>query len=90
MTPDVVKVKALQGSNLEVEFADGSIRLFDVKTLLRHPAFSGLSDAAFFAKAKVFNGTVSWSDEVDISPDTLYLHGKIINHGQVAQVIPAA
>ena len=89
MTPDVVKVKACQETKLEVEFTDGSIRLFDVKPLLQYPAFSGLSDNTLFIKAQVNNGTVAWNEEIDISPDTLYLRGEVLNHNEAAKVIPS-
>ena len=86
MTPDVVKVKALQESKLEVEFADGSIRLFDLNPFLQYPAFSDLRDTNLFSKAEVCNGTVAWNKEIDISPDTLYMRGEVLNHGKAAKV----
>lgn len=89
MTPDVVKAKAYQETKLEVEFADGSIRLFDVKPLLQYPAFSGLRDTTLFMKAQVQNGTVAWNEEIDISPVTLYLRGEVLNHNEVAKAIPS-
>ena len=89
MTPDVVKVKANQDTKLEVEFTDGSIRLFDVKPLLQYPAFSGLSNNTLFMKAQVQNGTVVWNEEIDISPDTLYLRGEVLNHNESADATPA-
>ena len=85
MTPDVVKVKALQESNLEVEFADGSIRLFDLKPFLQYPAFSDLRDKSLFIKAEVCNGTVAWNKEIDISADTLYMRSEVMNHGDAAK-----
>ena len=89
MTPDVVKVKALPETKLKVEFADGSFRLFDVKPLLQFPAFTELSDATLFMKAKVLNGTVAWNDEIDISPDTLYLRGEVMHVNQGPQAFAA-
>lgn len=85
MTPDVVKVKAYQETKLEVEFTNGAIRLFDVKPLLQYPAFSKLRDITLFTKAQVQNGTVAWNEEIDISPDTLYLRGEVLNHNEVAK-----
>jgi len=89
MTPDVIKVKALPETKLRVEFADGSIRLFDVKPLLQYPAFSQLSDPTIFMKAKVLNCTVAWNDEIDISPDTLYLRGDVMHVNQAPEAITA-
>lgn len=89
MTPDVVRVRAHQGTKLEVEFADGSIHLFDVHPLLRYPAFSELRDSTLFMKAHVQNGTVCWNEEIDISPDALYLCGEVLNQAESAKAISA-
>lgn len=89
MTPDVVKVKAYQETVLKVEFTDGSIRLFDIEPLLQYPAFSKLRDNALFLKAQVQHGTVVWNEEIDISPDTLYWRGKVLNHNETAIDIPS-
>jgi len=35
-----------------------------------------LQDETFCRRAKVFNGTVVFDDEVDFDPDTLYLESK--------------
>ncbi len=73
MTPDVIRVKTLPDYCLQAEFADGQIRYFDMKPYLTYPAFSALRENALFAKARVQYGTVVWNDEIDLSPDTLYL-----------------
>lgn len=76
MTPDVVAVKALPNYQLEAQFADGEVRRFNMAPYLDYPAFAGLREASLFMRAKVFNGTVTWTDEIDVSPDTLYLKGE--------------
>ena len=43
---------------------------------LQYPAFQPLKSTALFAQARVAHGTVVWPDNIDISPDTLYLAGK--------------
>jgi hypothetical protein len=73
MTPDVIRVKTLPDYCLQAEFADGQIRDFDMKPYLAYPAFSALKEHELFSKAKVQYGTVVWNDEIDLSPDTLYL-----------------
>lgn len=78
MTPDVVKVKTFIDFRLEVQFADGEVRRFDMSSLLDYPAFSALREGSLFMSAKVENGTVTWTDEIDISPDTLYLRGEAL------------
>jgi len=76
MTPDVVSIKVLSGYRLDAEFADGAVRRFDMRPYLDYPAFAALRDERLFKRAVVSNGTVSWSDEIDLSPDTLYLRGE--------------
>ena len=78
MTPDVVHVKAFSDFRLEVQFSDGAVRRFDMNPLLGFPAFSTLREEGLFMAAKVQNGTVAWTDEIDLSPDTLYLRGEVM------------
>ncbi len=75
MTPDVVAVKALPDYRLIAEFATGEHRLFDMKPYLIYPAFAELSQPGLFMQAHVAGGTVAWNDEIDLSPDTLYMRG---------------
>jgi hypothetical protein len=75
MTPDVVQVKAQIDYSLEAIFENGERRRFDMKPYLPYPAFSQLAESSCFMKAHVANGTVVWTDEIDLSPDTLYLRG---------------
>ena len=75
MTPDVVKVCAQPDYSLEAVFANGERRRFDMKPYLSYPAFSPLLETNCFLKAHVAYGVVVWTDEIDLSPDTLYLRG---------------
>jgi Protein of unknown function (DUF2442) len=76
MTPDVIEVKPLPDYCLEAMFENGERRWFDMTPLLSYPAFSALTEQNLFMKAYVAYGTVVWSDEIDLSPDTLYLRGR--------------
>ena len=75
MTPDVIGVKPLPDYRLEADFANGEKRVFDMRLYLGYPAYAPLAKDALFMKAHVVLGTVAWTDEIDISPDTLYLCG---------------
>ena len=75
MTPDVISVKALPNYYLEVLFENGEGRGFDMKPYLSYPAFSPLTEQHLFMNAHVAYGTVVWNDDIDMSPDTLYLKG---------------
>jgi hypothetical protein len=76
VTPDVVRVKPLPDYRLEADFINGEKRLFDMRPYLAYPAFAPLAEGALFMKARVVLGTVAWTEEIDISPDTLYLRGR--------------
>ena len=76
MTPDVVSVKPFQDFSLEAKFSTGERFMFDMKPYLAYPAFAPLARDGLFMKAHVIHGTVAWDDDIDLSPDTLYLRGK--------------
>lgn len=75
MTPDVVRVTTSPDYCIVAEFESGETRQLDMRPFLSFPAFEALRDLAFFMKAHVAHGTVVWTDEIDISPDTIYLRG---------------
>jgi Protein of unknown function (DUF2442) len=76
MTPDVVRVKPKPNYCLEAEFATGERRWFDMKPYLGYPAFAPLAEEGLFMRAHISNGVVAWNDEIDLSPETLYLRGQ--------------
>lgn len=84
MTPDVVHVKPLPDYCLEAEFVTGERRWFDMKPYLGYPAFAPLTEDHLFMKAHVAQGVVTWNDEIDLSPDTLYLRGQPLDQVQAA------
>lgn len=76
MTPDVIRVTPLPDYLLEAVFATGECRRFDMKPYLAYPAFAALTEPGMFMRAHVRFGTVAWNDDIDLSPDTLYLRGE--------------
>jgi hypothetical protein len=76
MTPDVVAVKDLANYELLVTFAGGEKRRFSMRPYLRYPAYQLLRQPGKFQLAHVSNGTVAWSEDIDMSPDTLYTEGE--------------
>jgi hypothetical protein len=75
MTPDVIAVRAMPDYTLVAQFETGEWRIFAMHSYLAFPAFAPLWDVALFARVHVAHGTVAWTDEIDLSPDTLYLRG---------------
>lgn len=73
MLIDVIDVKPQDNFLLLLEFENGEKREFDCKKLFDYKVYEPLKHQHFFQKAKVEHGTVVWSDEIDIAPETLYL-----------------
>lgn len=76
MTPDVIKVLAIPDYSIVAEFETGDVRHFDVRPYLDFPAYAALKEPGLFMCAHVEHGTVVWNEDVDLSPDTLYLRGQ--------------
>lgn len=72
MNPRVKTVVAKNDFNLEIEFTNGEIGVYDCRPLLGFGVFQEFKDLAYFLQARPENGTVVWPHEQDICPDTLY------------------
>lgn len=76
MNPKATKHIYRSPCRLEIRFADGEQKLFDLKLYLAYPVYEKLKDESYCAKATVQNGVVVWDEETDFDPDRLYLEGK--------------
>lgn len=76
MLVDIIKVTPQEDFVLLLEFENGEKGEFDCKTLFDKKPFQILQDENFFKKAKNAFGTVIWNDEIDISPETLYIESR--------------
>ena len=83
VTPPVVprmpwrvhSVRVLSGYRLDVVFMDGTRGVADLSTLIHSEdagVFASLRDPAFFSRAHVVYGAVTWPGEIDLAPDALY------------------
>ena len=69
------RVKAVQPQpdyTLRLTFTNGEVRLFDVKPYLTKGIFQQLQNLAVFNSVRPFLGSIQWSNEADLCPDTLY------------------
>lgn len=75
----VINANAEDDFSLILGFNDGCLKRFDMKPYLDYEVFKPLKDLNYFKRIKIAFGTVQWSDEQDISPETLYLEGEELN-----------
>ena len=78
MNPEVKKVTVLDNYILEIEFDNGQKGQFSMLPYLDYPIYAPLKDYSVFKDAKVTMGFISWNDDIDMSPDTLYIDSKMI------------
>jgi hypothetical protein len=75
MNPKVIKVQAERNFMLNLWFANGEQRRFNMRPYLDFEIFQALKDRDVFNTATTFLGSVTWSNNSDLSYDTLYLEG---------------
>jgi hypothetical protein len=69
-----VKVKALEGYKLWIEYADGVKGEVNLSYLAGKGVFSLWNDYNAFQKVYIGeSGEIAWSETVDLCPDALYL-----------------
>ena len=73
MNPRVTDVQPNNDYSLNLRFANGEIRVFDVLPYLEKGLFQQLRDRGVFNSVRPFLGSIQWSNGLDLCPDTLYL-----------------
>lgn len=71
----ISQIVACRDWTLDVTFADGSRRIYDVKPLLNTEAFEDLKDFNLFLQVRNCGYFVEWPSGADLSADTLCLAG---------------
>ena len=69
---EIISVKALDNTRLQVAFDNGKEGVLDCVDYLAHPYWRKLNDPAFFSLVKVENGMLSWPGDVDMGEDDVY------------------
>ncbi len=72
MLIDVVSVRVCPGFQLDLEFANGERRRFDMRPLLAMKPWNRIAAPALFERVRVDYGTLVWPGEIDVAPETLY------------------
>jgi hypothetical protein len=78
---DVIAVKPLPTFELDLSYADGSLRRFDMKPLLAIKPWNKISALPLFTQVRVAYGTVIWPGDIDIAPETLMLDSVLMQPG---------
>lgn len=73
MNPRIIHVKPAENYTLHLWFKNGEEGIFDMKPYLNKGIFRALQDVNVFNSVRPFIGSIQWSNEADICPDTLYL-----------------
>ncbi|MDR3328966.1 MAG: DUF2442 domain-containing protein [Prevotellaceae bacterium] len=76
MNPKVIKVQPEQDYVLRLWFTNGEEKRFDMKPYLDDEVFRPLKNNAVFCSATPFLGSVTWSNNSDLSYDTLYVESR--------------
>jgi Protein of unknown function (DUF2442) len=75
---NLIAVKPLQNFELDLSYADGSQRRFDMKPLLAIKPWNKIAALPLFTQAKVAYGTVVWPGDIDIAPETLMMDSVLL------------
>jgi len=84
MNPRVTAVTANADHSLTLTFQNGELKRFDLRPYLGYPAFTPLQNIGFFLLARADHGTVSWPQDIDFDPDTLYLDSETVSDAHAA------
>lgn len=75
----IKEVKALEDYQLLVTFDNNEKRIKDMKPYLEKGVFKKLKDIDFFKSVKLSYGTVSWGEDIDLCPDSIYQTSSVYN-----------
>jgi len=79
MNPRVLTVEYKGGYKLLITFTNKEIKQFDFSAYINYPVYEPLKDEAFCKKVKAIDGIIQWNEDIDFSPDTVYLQSKPVH-----------
>lgn len=69
---DVIEARVIGELAFEVRFSDGLSGKVRFLPSYLYGVFEKLKNPDFFNQLKVTDGFVSWNDEIDLAPDSMY------------------
>ncbi|OHE82158.1 MAG: hypothetical protein A2107_10930 [Verrucomicrobia bacterium GWF2_62_7] len=90
MNPRVKAVQPQPDYKLRLTFANGEVRLFDMKPYLDTGIFQALRDPAMFNTVRPLLGSIQWQNEADLCPDTLYERSVPLRPAKTLQAVAEA
>jgi Protein of unknown function (DUF2442) len=79
LNPYIKQVRSMNDYCLHLTFENGEERIFDVTPYLDRGIFASLKDPKLFSTVRVVAGSIEWSNELDLSYDTVYLESWSLN-----------
>jgi hypothetical protein len=70
--PKVIEVSVIPERRLSVRFSDGVAGTVEIDQDSLCGVFTPLSDPAFFSRAYIDHGAVTWPNGADLAPDTMH------------------
>lgn len=75
---DIVLLEYKSGYVYHIRFDDGVEGDIDFSEYLKKgTVFKSFEDQNYFKSAKISGGTISWNDDLDIAPETIYMKLKV-------------
>ena len=76
------------GTILEVTFADGKVKQYDMRVLFtKYPQLCALEDRKLFLSGRLLGYGIIWTDELDVETETIYENGKTVRTVKPAEYI---
>lgn len=87
-----IDLKFLDGTALEVQFQDGIVKQYDMRSLfLKYPQLAELENRDLFLSGRLLGAYgIQWNDDLDIETETVYEDGVTVRKEALPQCPEAA
>ena len=83
-----VKIQFREGTVLDVTFADGCVKRYDMAKMFDvYPPLKALEDTKLFKSGELCDYGIIWSEDLDIGTDTIYEDGRTVRKVKPAENI---